>query len=192
MSLSFFKLSNYHTGNATSRLRGSLSLLLLLAAIAGCKSRVENNLIKQINQNCGTQAKLKCQVALKDATPFRWDRLYLFGAWTTSDAIKEKIGLDYQGADVQDDYRRMLFIQGGKVVHEEDFHPFDYQNSTVDFSDLIDSLSQAKTPFFTPDNALFIADKGKIEQSCQDCFFYSLSVSPAVREGVVLPEKQRL
>lgn len=119
-------------------------------------------------------------MALKDATPFSWDKLYFFSAWTPSEAIAQAIGLEYHGEAVPDDYRRMLFIQGSKVVHEEDFKPFDYNDSTIDFSEMIDSLSHAKTPFVTPATALFRADKGKIAQSCKDCFFYSLSILPAV------------
>lgn len=180
MNLLSCKLSNYTTGLARLRLKGTLILLLIAAATAGCKGRVESNLINEINQKCGNQTKIICKVALKDATPFTWDKLYLFGAWTTADAINETIGLDYHGEDVPDDYRRMLFIQGNKVVYEEDFQPFDYEQSTINFPELIDSLSQAKSPFLTPGNALFIADRTKIEYSCKECFLYSLFVLPTV------------
>jgi hypothetical protein len=156
----------------------ALSILSILAILSGCKGEVEGNLIREITQKCANQPRSRCKVALKDAAPFSWDKLYLFGSWTTSEAIAEAIGLEYQGTAVPDDYRRMLFIQGGKVVHEEDFESLDYYNSTIYFPELIDSLSQARTPFLTPATALFIADKGKIEQSCEDCFFYSLSVLP--------------
>jgi len=166
----------YYTTNSANCVLGSILSLLLATVIVGCKSSVETSLINKVNQKCDNQARLKCQIALKDATPFTWDKLYLFGAWTTSDAIKKTIGLDYHGEDVQDDYRRMLFVKGNKVVYEEELQPFDYQHSLVDFSEIIDSLSQAKKPFFTPESALFVVDKGKIEYSCKDCFFYSLSV----------------
>jgi hypothetical protein len=157
-----------------------LRILLLLVSTAGCKGEVESNLIRNIKQQCENQPKARCHVALQEATPFGWDKLYFFGAWTTPAAIADATGLAYQGEGVPDDYRRMLFIQGGKVVHEEDYKPFDYHTSTIDFPDLIDSLSQAKSPFLTPATALFVAEKGKIEQSCTSCFFYSLSVLPVV------------
>lgn len=160
--------------------KNALSILLILAILSGCKGKVEGNLIRKIAQKCANQLGSRCRVALKEATPFSWDKLYFFGSWTTSEAIAEATGLEYQGTAVPDDYRRMLFIEGGKVVHEEDFESFDYYTSTIDFPELIDSLSQAKTPFLTPVTALFIADKGKIKQSCEDCFFYSLSVLPVV------------
>lgn len=160
--------------------RNALSSLLIIAIMSGCKGEVESNLIGKINQECENQTKSKCRVALKEATPFSWDKLYFFSSWTTPEAIAEAIGLEYHGEYVPDDYRRMLFIRGGKVVHEEDFKSLDYNNSTIDFPEMIDSLSQAKTPFFTPATALFIADKGKIEHSCKDCFFYSLSILPVI------------
>lgn len=160
--------------------KNALSILLFIAITSGCKGEVESSLIRAINQKYESQPKSRCSVALKEVTPFAWDKLYLFGSWTTSTAIAEATGLEYHGEYVPDDYRRMLFIQGDKVVHEEDYKPFDYNTSTIDFPELIDSLSQAKSPFFTPATALFLADKGKIEQSCTDCFFYSLSVLPTV------------
>lgn len=163
-------------------LKTALPTLLLIAITSGCQGKVERSLISKINQACGSQTGTKCRIVLKEATPFAWDRLYFFSAWTTSDAIAEAIGLDYHGQDVQDDYRRMLFIQGGQVVHEEDYKSFDYNSSTLDFAEIIDSLSHAKSPFFTPATAVFLAEKGKVEHSCNNCFFYSLSIVPVVPE----------
>ncbi|MGI4737037.1 MAG: hypothetical protein ACRYG7_17845 [Janthinobacterium lividum] len=153
-------------------------MLLIIVVTTGCNRSVASKLISTIDQTCATQAASKCKVTLKDVTPFTWDKLYFFGSWTTSDAIKQAIGPNYRGDDVPDDYRRMLFMQGGKVVYEEDFQSLDYTKSTIEFPDLIDSLSHAKSPFLTPGNALFIADKGKIQGSCEDCFVYSLSALP--------------
>ena len=98
--------------------RSALSSLLIIAIMSGCKGEVESSLIGKINQECENQTKSKCRIALKDATPFSWDRLYFFGSWTTPEAIATATGLQYQGEYVPDDYRRLLFIQGGKVMHE--------------------------------------------------------------------------
>lgn len=137
---------------------------------------MEDRLISKINQECGNQTKPGCEIALKAVTPFEWDKLYFFGAWTTPDSIAEIIGFAYEGDAVPDDYRRILFVQGTKVVYQEDFMPLNYYSSTIDFPEMSDSLAQVKTPFLTPDNALFIVDKEKVEDACKECFFYSLSI----------------
>ncbi|WP_162996707.1 hypothetical protein [Mucilaginibacter kameinonensis] len=150
-------------------------ILLTLAILSGCKSSITDRLISKINRDCGSRTEPMCTIVLKDATGFKWDKLYLFGAWTISDSIKNKIRVNYDGEDVQDDYRRLLFTYNDKVVYEEDFKSFDYGNSTIGISVDIDSLLQAKVPYFTPSNAIFTVDKGKIEGSCDKCFEYSLT-----------------
>ncbi|WP_345115234.1 hypothetical protein [Hymenobacter algoricola] len=114
---------------------------------------------------------------LKTITPFEWKKLYFFNSWTTVDSISRVVGFGYRGEDVADDYTRMVFTQGNSVVHEEDFQSFDYHSSTIGFPELADSLLRAESPFFTPDNALFLAKKGRIEGACAKCFHYSLSVT---------------
>ena len=155
-------------------IRNITRTLLIIAVLSGCKSSVTDSLISKINQDCGNQTKSTCTVVLKDVTKFKWDKLYFFGSWTTSDSIKKVIRVNYDGEDVQDDYRRMLFTYNNKVVYEEDFKSFDYSNSTVNFPDIIDSLLHAKPPYFTPSDAIFTAEKGKTKGSCDKCFEYSL------------------
>ena len=83
-------------------------ILVAIAVVSGCKSSVEDRLISKINQECGNQTKPGCEIALKDVTPFEWDKLYFFGAWTTPDSIAKIIGFAYEGDAVPNDYRRIL------------------------------------------------------------------------------------
>jgi hypothetical protein len=157
-------------------IRNIISTLLIIAVLSGCKNSVKDSLVSKINQDCGSQTKPTCTVVLKDVTQFKWDKLYFFGSWTTSDSIKKVIRVNYEGDDVQDDYRRMLFTYNNKVVYEEDFKSFDYSNSTISFPEIIDSILHAKPPYLTPSDAIFTAEKGKTKGSCKECFDYSLSV----------------
>ena len=148
-----------------------ISILLLVAALAGCNGRVEDRLLRQIEETCSKSTKPGCLVKLKEITPFQWEKLYFFISWTTADSIRKAVGFNYQGDDVADDYTRMVFTRGNAVVHEEDFQSYDFHRSTISFS------VQAKPLFFTPDNALFWVEKGKIQYACAQCYSYSLSVN---------------
>ena len=156
-------------------IRKIISALITIAVLSGCKKSVKEGLISKINQDC-SQPKSGCTVVLKDVTQFKWNKLYFFGSWTTSDSIKSIIGFDYNTDDVADDYTRMLFINNDKVVFEEDFKSFEYGNSTISFPEIADSLLHSKPPYLTPSNAVFIAEKGKTKGSCKECFGYSLSL----------------
>jgi hypothetical protein len=151
--------------------------LFLLIALAGCTGRIEDRLIQEVNQACSRSTKSECTVSLQDVTPFTWEKVYFFSSWTSAESIREVIGFGYLGDAVEDDYTRILFTKGTAVVHEEDYHKFDGFNSTISIAGIADSLSQAKTPFLTPENAFLLAQKDKIEEGgCAECFYYSFSV----------------
>lgn len=158
----------------TRRTRALILMALALSILCGCKNTITHGLITKANHECGNHSKLGCTIALKDITKFKWDKVYLFGSWTTSDSISKVIKIGYQGDDVQDDYRRLLFLSNNMVVYEEDFKPFDYYNSTISFSNTIDSLLQAKRKYFTPVTAIFVVEKDKVKGSCGDCYIYTL------------------
>jgi hypothetical protein len=153
------------------------SLLLLVVALAGCTGLLEGRLMQEVNQRCSSPTQSGCTIVLKQLTPFAWEIVYFFGSWTTPESIQKVIGFGYEGEAVEDDYTRILFTKGTAVVHEEDYHKIDYNSSAISIAGIADSLSQAKTPFLTPDNALLLAQKDKVEEGgCADCYYYSFSV----------------
>jgi hypothetical protein len=155
------------------------SLLLFMVALAGCTDTdlIEDRLMQEVNQRCSSPTQSGCTIVLKQLTPFAWDKVYFFSSWTTAESIREVIGFGYPGEAVEDDYTRILFTKGTAVVHEEDYHKIDYHSSAISIAGIADSLSQAKTPFLTPDNALLLAQKDKVEEGgCTDCYYYSFSV----------------
>jgi len=52
-------------------------ILLIIAVLSGCKNSVKDNLISKANQECGSQIKSACKIALKDVTKFQWDKVYI-------------------------------------------------------------------------------------------------------------------
>jgi len=153
--------------------------IAVLSVCFGCENSLRNHIIDSVDKSYLANPELKCKVSLKTMTPFQWDKLYFFNAWTTSDSIGRTIKYNYKGNDVKDDYVRMLFTLENRVVYEEDFKPFDYSQSTIDFSEIPDSLMKAKLPFLTPKNSMFVVSKEKTKDGCKDCFDYSFYLRKA-------------
>lgn len=147
---------------------------LIIAAFSGCQVSVNDNFIDKVDQECSSQPKSGCTIALKDVTKFQWDKMYLLGSWTNTDSITNVIGFKYNGDDVPDDNTRMLFTYGNKVVHEEDFASFDDRNhSTIEFDNAKDSI-----PYhFLVSQAIFTIKKIKAENGCKECFDYILTTA---------------
>jgi hypothetical protein len=163
-----------HLEQRKNLFRKVICVLLLLPA---CKSSLKTDLLNSIDRGCSADTRSKCIIILKDVTKFRWDRMYLFGSWVTSDSISEMIGFSYNGNDVEDDYRRMLFTFGEKVVYEEDFKSLDSYASTLIFPGLSDSLHNKRVPYLTPKEAIFVVEKERYLSGCKDCFAYALILS---------------
>ena len=143
-----------------------------IALLSGCKDSFKDNLITRIVSTCGNRPD--CTIDIRAITKFKWDRMYIFQDWTTSDSIAKAIGHRYDRDDVPDDYSRILFTDGLKVVYEEDIKSLPYYASTIEFRDLTDSTGKSFMCTFTPLNAIFFAQKEKIKGGCDNCYLYSL------------------
>ena len=84
------------------------------------------------------------------------------------------IGSNFDGNDVEDDYRRMLFTYEKRVVYEEDFKSLDSYLSTLNFPGVSDSLHSEKVPCLTPKEAIFLVEKDKYSSGCKECSGYTL------------------
>jgi len=165
--------NQYHRlffNDKTAGLCGKFLLVTLL--FTGCKNSLKEDIINNIDDNC--KANSGCIVRIKDVTKFNWNKLFVFGAWTSSDSIKSKINLPYSGEDVPDDYVRLIFIDNNKICYEEDILQLDNFNSTLIFPGLIDSLNKARVNYFSPLSAIFNVKKGKNDSGCQKCYYYGL------------------
>lgn len=154
----------------------SFILFYLLLSLSGCISKISDKLIDTVDHNCISKAGMKCRISFQGLTPFQWNKLYFFRSWTTASEIQKIIGSNYNGNDVQDDYTRMLFINNGKIVYEEDFISLSYDKSVIIFPELIDNFSKVNSVIFTPNNSTFIVDKSKITDGCETCYQYSISM----------------
>jgi len=139
----------------------------------GCKTSVKDEMITDINLKYSNNRT--SLISLKEITKFKWDKMYFFPDWTTTETITNTIGFNYTGTDVQDDYSRMLFVYGKKVVYEEDFQSFTFNNISIDFKGVSDSLSKAKPYYLTSIKATFSIKANRGLGSCKDCIVYTLT-----------------
>src|ERR1700761_6716328 len=123
--------------------------VLLAVFVTGCTESFTGKLVDRCAAICKQNDKSRGTLNLKDITDFSWTKMYVFPGWTTSDTISRITGVKYAKSDVPDDYRRMIFFNGDKEVYEEDFIPFDYYHSTINFSGF------ESYPFCTPEHSLF-------------------------------------
>jgi len=144
----------------------------LTTFISSCSNNVTDDLIKTAEQKCVDKKHSPCVISINEVTKFQWDKLYLFSAWTNSDTISHRIGFEYTGEDVPDDYTRMLFTKGGKIAHEEDFKTLDYYGSAIEIRSAFDSLTAGKSFFIRPNQAIFKVDTSKDKQACKGCYIY--------------------
>lgn len=139
----------------------------------GCRGHVENDVIRKIENGCKGKVGSGCVIDLKKITAFDWEKMYLFPAWTSTDSIEKVIGIPYDKRDVEDSHSRILFVHRDKVIYEEDFVSLDYNNSTIAFQKK-KSLFYTGKNYISSSDAVFNVVRTKIENSCRNCYFYSL------------------
>jgi len=57
-------------------------------------------------------------VSLKELTPFKWDKVYIFKPYATRSQILETVGIDWPGVkdSVSDNMKQIVFTNNGKVI----------------------------------------------------------------------------
>lgn len=103
-----------------------------LACVAGCRVG-EGRIAREIRaQAAGGRAEIR----VAELTPFAWDRLCLFGPYTTRKQAEACLGFpwpdfDETGLEAADTFSLMVFASSARVVHAE------HVDRDVDFSNEI-------------------------------------------------------
>ena len=97
------------------------SFIVLLAAtllMVGCSGLgdVEKRIDLSIQKNCA--GRFPCVIDVKDATPFAWEKMYVFKYTATQAEIEQAIGTKITG--YRELRRKLIFTKAGVVVHSED------------------------------------------------------------------------
>ena len=144
---------------------------LVTISVISCKNNIQQKIINHYNHysNAGT-----CTVLINDLTVFEWDKMYVFGSSATEDFISGTINFPYIGKPILNGFRRILFTWGKTKMYDEDYRPYSYQNSAIDFENIQDSILHIRAYSFSQNDAFFEIAKEKIRGSCKQCFLYIL------------------
>jgi hypothetical protein len=129
------------------------ALFLISCAQSG---KIERRIGEQINR---CKPDIPCVIKIKDLTDFTWDEMHVFEYGASLDEIEKEIGTSFP--NYVEFTRRLVFLNDGKIVHRED-EPTNIErpvNGKVSFAE---SFSRHHW-FFTPDEAVFIAEKRRFD-----------------------------
>ncbi|MGH9969370.1 MAG: hypothetical protein ACREBG_16435 [Pyrinomonadaceae bacterium] len=129
-------------------------LTFLLTVMVACShsTSIEHRVGQSID-NCKSDSP--CIIRVKDFTDFEWDEMHVFEYGASLDQIEQAIGTSFP--DYVEFTRRMVFLNGGKIVHRE-AEPTDVERVTN--GQLVFAESYRDTHWsFTRENAVFKAQK---------------------------------
>lgn len=115
---------NYILGRVFKRDYWSSFNLTLLGSCTASNDELGDKLQSVIINKSNLAAKLKkshSELRLSEITDFEWDKFYIFEEYLSDKNISDITGIKWEGADVPDGHRRMLFIYKNKIVQYVDF-----------------------------------------------------------------------
>jgi hypothetical protein len=113
---------------------------------------IERKIGKRID-NC--QPNTDCIIKIAEITDFQWDKMFVFHYGVPFDEIQKHIGTEY--GSYKEFKRQLVFIKDGKVIHQENL--LTHISDTVDGAVQFDGLEYNHPLLFTPDTAVFKAQK---------------------------------
>jgi hypothetical protein len=154
-----------------NRIYISISLLIVIINMTGCKQSLKQKIMAQYDYHKMSDS---CTISINNLTSFEWDKMYVFGNYANDEIISSTVNFLYTGKPITPGFRRILFTWGRKKIYEEDYQPWSYRNSVIDFKNIDDSILNIRAYSFTQEDAFFIIVKEKIPGSCSNCFLYLL------------------
>ncbi|MCX2738393.1 hypothetical protein [Pontibacter anaerobius] len=103
----------------------ALLALLWLAGCNGSNTALNEKLKVAVTEGeAGPEGYKTIQVA--ELTDFDWDMMYFFQPNEDEKAISDAIGFAWEGDEVPEDHRRLLFVKGEEVVSYVDYYYKDF------------------------------------------------------------------
>ena len=101
-----------------------IPLLLLVFFASSCSdsdNKLEEKLRAAVTEGeAGANGYKTIQMA--DLTDFEWEKMYYFQPYETKKDISDAIGFKWEGAEVKEGFRRLLFVSQGQVVAFVDYN----------------------------------------------------------------------
>ncbi len=117
----------HHTSNLYFMLRYTLlfAFALLLFGCSGSDQELNQKLRAAVTEGeAGAEGYKTIQMA--ELTDFDWDVMYYFQPNEDQKAISDVIGFKWEGAEVPDNHRRLLFVKGEEVASYVDYYYSDF------------------------------------------------------------------
>ncbi|MFV0469559.1 MAG: hypothetical protein ACK5MK_11610 [Dysgonomonas sp.] len=97
-------------------------VVLISIFLSGCQKNAMDKINDYVEDNCSYLSPGdSCIMNFEEILNFSWDSLYVFGEYTNSRFISKRIRIQYEGSDVPDFSKRMIFVKGNRIVHQETF-----------------------------------------------------------------------
>lgn len=121
-------------------------MFFFLIILASCSQGTVNH-NKELEKSISSAIEVKGveEIDLSSLTDFDWEKVYIFGPYTTQEMINEKLGVNYKdpsSIDYRDDINLIVFLDNNKVVQ--------YAEITRKYGDL---LIETNDGFITPSDA---------------------------------------
>lgn len=138
-------------------------ILLLTILLCGCKQKLRDKIIDEIETNIKSGDIKEYCLSMKDVTDFKWDNMYIFRVGFSSKEISEIIGAQFP---VQVDIQEVIVFttNDGKIPYYETqlYDPERPYRLYFEFND-----SNRGYAYFTYHNATFKVLKGDIRNKNQ-------------------------
>lgn len=109
-------------------MRHYIWLLLALFGLAGCSG--SNAELAEKLRNAVTEGEVGAEgyktVQLAELTDFDWETMYYFQPNEDQYAISDAIGFKWEGPEVPENHRRLLFVSSQEVVSYVDYYYTDF------------------------------------------------------------------
>lgn len=168
-----------------------LLIISLIPVFISCSpKKIETKIIRTLERNCPGDT---CTINLGELTDFEWEKMYLFDDWASPEKIAAATGIEYKKAgQFPNGYRKMIFVNAKKIVHEEEFGDNGNGKSSIIIGYPIDLSTYSETTrgysntnsFITRDQAIYRVKKSKKMNSSNSCYKYELI--PQVNSGKIL------
>lgn len=105
--------------------KNTVLLAATIAFLSGCSKSFDQEIAQYIELNCKDLEIEECTIDINDITEFEWDRMYVFGGLTIPSEIDGALGFMCNCDPVEDNYMRIVFVNGDQVVNQSEYHGLD-------------------------------------------------------------------
>ena len=139
-----------------------------------CSCNAKNKVSNRLIEDCNKRWEENLKISISEVTFFRWNKMFVFGEYTSPKEISQAIGFNYVGCEVPDHNKRIVFTFNEKIPYEEDFNYVNKHHSVISFLPFLNDSIERYFISYKIEDAKFKVKRVK-QSNCEDCYFYSLN-----------------